>query len=59
VVSAKLVGRNTTECVAIPRANTTGIDSVGDKICLDVDSGTNLATTALDATLEVEYTVVE
>lgn len=59
VVSAKLVSRSGTECVAVAMANTTGIDSIGDKICLDCDSAVDLTAAALDSTLEVEYVVAE
>ena len=59
VVSAKLVSRSSAECVGVAMANTTGIDAIGDKICLDCDSAVDLTAAAIDACLEVKYVVAE
>lgn len=58
VCSAKLVSRVSAEIIPCTMANTTGIDSVGNKICLNVDSAVNLTSGTIDACLEVKYTVV-
>lgn len=59
VVSAKLVSRDGTECVAVALADTDGIDAIGDKIVLNIDSGVDLTAAALTACLEVHYTVAD
>jgi hypothetical protein len=58
VVSAKLVSRSSTECVAIDLAGT-GIDAIGDKICLNADSAVDLSAADLDCAIEVKYIAAE
>lgn len=58
VQCAQIVRRNSYVLDAAKLANTTGISDNGDKICLDCDSGSNLATTSIDACLIVKYVVV-
>ena len=54
VVSAKLILRNGFEIVACAVA---GLTSSGDKFCLNCDVSSSLASTNLDACLEVQYVV--
>lgn len=61
VMSIKLIGRNATQLVKTGEvlAFTTGSTNSGKAIVANITSGVNLATTSMDAVLEVEYVVAE
>lgn len=59
IVSFSVSPRATGSTASVTLANTTGLDSVGDKICLDVDTAVDLSAANLDCTLTVEYVVAE